>query len=92
MHIKSDRQVGPAPEATDCGCRNVALGGEPGGDAVMMMTETKWPGWPVLPSLLLFAGLVLLVAFILLEVSGSGDDGETVAGTGSATTEGSRSR
>lgn len=42
----------------------------------MMMTEMKWPGWPELPFLLLFAGLVLLVAFILLEASGlrTGDE------------------
>ena len=42
----------------------------------MMMTEMKWPGWPELPFLLLFVGVVLLVAFILLEASGfrAGDE------------------
>ena len=43
----------------------------------MMMTEMKWPGWPELPLLLLFAGVVVLVAFILLEVPGSDADGES---------------
>ncbi len=58
----------------------------------MMMPEMKWPGWPELPFLLLFAGIAVLVVFLLLEAPGSGDDGETVAGTGSAITEGSLSR
>ena len=37
----------------------------------MMMTEMKWPGWPVQPLLLLFVGIVVLVAFVLLGTQGS---------------------
>ena len=43
----------------------------------MMTTEMKWPGWPELPFLLLFVGVVLLVGSVLLEASGSRADGES---------------
>ena len=43
----------------------------------MMMTEMKWPGWPELPFLLLFAGIAVLVTFLFLEAPGSGADGES---------------
>ena len=43
----------------------------------MMVTESKWPGWPELPFLLLFVGVVLLVALALLEAPGPGADGES---------------
>lgn len=57
-----------------------------------MMTEFKWPGWPELPFLLLFVGIVVLVAFVLLKAPGSGEDSKTVAEPHSAAPEGSRRR
>ena len=42
-----------------------------------MKTESKWPGWPELPFLLLFVGVALLVALALLEAPGSRVDGES---------------
>ena len=41
------------------------------------MPEMKWPGWPELPFLLLFVGIAVLVAFLFLEATGSGADGES---------------
>ena len=57
-----------------------------------MMTEFKWPGWPELPFLLLFVGIVVLVALVLLKAPWSGEDSKTVGEPHSAAPEGSRRR
>ena len=58
----------------------------------MMVTEMKWPGWPELPFLLLFVGVVLLVALALLEAPGPGADGESSGATQEIVPEGSKGR
>ncbi len=58
----------------------------------MMTTEMKWPGWPELPFLLLFFGVVLLVALVLLEGPGSGTDGESRVGRPTPAPEGRESQ
>ena len=56
------------------------------------MPEMKWPGWPELPFLLLFVGIAVLVAFLLLEAPGTGEDGEPQAESRASHAEGRASR
>ena len=41
-----------------------------------MMTGLIWPGWPVLPVLMLAAGFVTLVSFVLPAASDNGETGK----------------
>ena len=40
----------------------------------MMMTGFIWPGWPMLPVLMLAAGFVKVVSFVLPVAPGSRED------------------
>lgn len=56
------------------------------------MTEMKWPGWPELPFLLLFLGVVSLVALALPEEPGSRAVSESRVERTATAPEGSESR
>lgn len=56
------------------------------------MPEMKWPGWPELPFLLLFVGVVVLVAFVLLEAQDSGAEDDSLVEQSAIAPEGSESR